>query len=237
MTFDDGPSAENTPRLLDMLKQRGIKATFFMVGENAAAYPQIVKRILAEGHEVGNHSWSHPLFSKMSEEAVRDQLKRTQDAIVAGCGTAPKVMRPPYGGFTERQRRWCYGEFGYKCILWDVDPLDWKYRNSARVESEILKHTVSGSIVLAHDIHKSTVDAMPATLDALAAKGFKFVTVSQLIAMDKPASAKPKAEPKAYGPGAETGSGTKAEAPAPKSATATPLTPTARPATPAPAAQ
>ncbi len=105
------------------------------------------------------------------------------------------LMRPPYGAFTERQQRWAIGEFGYKCILWDVDPLDWKVRNAAHVESEILKQTVAGSIVLSHDIHKTTIDAMPATLDALAAKGFKFVTVSELIAMDHPAPPKPKTGP------------------------------------------
>ncbi len=191
MTFDDGPHVQNTPRLLDMLKQRGIKATFFLVGECVAANPQIVKRIVAEGHEIGNHSWSHPLLSKMSDGSVADQLQKTQSAIVAACGITPKLMRPPYGGFTQRQQRWANGEYGYKCILWDVDPEDWKIRNAEHVQSVILKEATSGSIILSHDIHKTTVDAMPATLDALAAKGFKFVTVSELIAMDKPKPAKP----------------------------------------------
>src|SRR4051812_33784215 len=102
-------------------------------------------------------------------------------------------MRPPYGAFTARQQKWANGEFGYKCILWDVDPLDWKIRNAAHVESEILKHTVAGSIILSHDIHKTTIDAMPSTIDTLLGRGFKFVTVSQLIAMDKPAAPKTKA--------------------------------------------
>jgi peptidoglycan/xylan/chitin deacetylase (PgdA/CDA1 family) len=228
MTFDDGPHATNTPRLLDMLKQRGIKATFFMVGQCAAEYPAIVKRIAAEGHEVANHSWSHPQLTKLTDEGVKEQLKKTHDAIVAGCGVAPKVMRPPYGAFSERQRRWAAGEFGYKTILWDVDPLDWKVRNSAHVESEILKHTVNGSIILSHDIHKSTVDAMPDTLDKLTAKGFKFVTVSQLIAMDRPVAAKPKATPsvtkKSDGATIATSVEPSAQAsgPAPKAATPAP---------------
>jgi peptidoglycan/xylan/chitin deacetylase (PgdA/CDA1 family) len=196
MTFDDGPHAQNTPRLLDMLKQRNIKATFYLVGQCVKEYPQLVKRMVAEGHEVASHSWSHPLLSKMGDEAVRDQLQKTHDAIVQASGVAPKTMRPPYGGFTERQRKWAHGEFGYKVILWDVDPLDWKVRNAANVEREILQHTVPGSIILSHDIHKSTVDAMPSTLDALAAKGFKFVTVSELIAMDRPVPPKAKAAPK-----------------------------------------
>ncbi len=195
MTFDDGPHGANTPRLLDMLKQRKIHATFFMVGQCVTEFPDIVKRMVAEGHEVANHSWSHPQLSSMSDSAVRDQLQRTHDAIIAACGVTPKTMRPPFGAFTARQRAWAHGEWGYKCILWDVDPLDWKVRNASHVKNEILKAAVPGSIILAHDIHKTTIDAMPETLDALLAKGFKFVTVSELLAMDKPLPPKPKATP------------------------------------------
>ena len=226
MTFDDGPSAQNTPRLLDMLKQRKIHATFFMVGQCVVEFPDIVKRIVAEGHEVGNHSWSHPQLNKMSDASVHDQLQKTQDAIVQACGVAPKIMRPPYGAFTARQRAWANGTWGYKIILWDVDPLDWKIRNSDHVKAEILKQTQSGSITLSHDIHKTTVDAMPATLDALAAKGFKFVTVSELIAMDHPATPKPKGTPKPPAPKTET-----ADASTPAAAAPAPA------ATPAPAAK
>jgi peptidoglycan/xylan/chitin deacetylase (PgdA/CDA1 family) len=154
-----------------------------------------VKRMADEGHELANHSWSHPLLSKMSDQGVKDQLQRTHDAIVKATGIQPKTMRPPYGGFTERQRRWSHGELGYKTILWDVDPLDWKVRNAAHVEREILQRTVPGSIILTHDIHKSTVDAMPRTLDALLAKGFKFVTVTDLLAMDRPVPPRPRATP------------------------------------------
>jgi peptidoglycan/xylan/chitin deacetylase (PgdA/CDA1 family) len=195
MTFDDGPHVENTPRLLDLLKQRGIKATFFVVGQCAAEYPDIMKRIVAEGHEIANHSWSHPQLSKMGEGSVTDQLQRTHDVIEQTTGVAPTLMRPPYGAFTATQQAWANRKWGYKIILWDVDPLDWKVRNAEHVKSEILKQTVNGSIILSHDIHKSTVDAMPATLDGLAAKGFKFVTVTELLAMDKPVLPKPKATP------------------------------------------
>ena len=194
MTFDDGPHASNTPRLLDMLKQRSIKATFF-VGQCAQEYPAIMKRIVADGHEVANHSWSHPLLTKMGEGSVTDQIQKTHDAIVNTTGVAPKLMRPPYGGFTANQRAWANGKWGYKIILWDVDPLDWKVRNAEHVKSEILHHAVAGSIILSHDIHKSTIDAMPDTLDGLTGRGFKFVTVSELLAMDKPATPKPKLAP------------------------------------------
>ena len=195
ITFDDGPHAAHTPRLLDMLKQRNIKATFFVVGQCAQEYPAIMKRIVAEGHEVANHSWSHPLLSKMGEGSVTEQLQKTHDAIVDTTGVEPKLMRPPYGGFTPNQRAWANGKWGYKIIMWDVDPLDWKVRNAEHVKTAILRGSVAGSIVLAHDIHKSTVDAMPETLDGLIGRGFKFVTVSELLAMHKPAAPKPKPAP------------------------------------------
>jgi peptidoglycan/xylan/chitin deacetylase (PgdA/CDA1 family) len=199
LTFDDGPHGANTPRLLEMLKQRGIKATFFCVGECVAEFPEIAKRIVNEGHEIANHSWSHPQLSVMSESSVREQLEKTHQAIKQATGIEPKLFRPPYGAFTQRQRNWAHAVYGYRIILWDVDPLDWKIRNSAHVESEILKQTVPGSIILSHDIHKSTVDAMPATLDALIAKGYKFVTVSELLAMDKPVVPKAKSAPTTKG--------------------------------------
>ncbi len=196
MTFDDGPHATNTPKLLAMLKQRNIKATFFLVGECAKQYPEIVKRIVAEGHEIANHSWSHPNLAKLSDEALRSQLQRTQDAIVAACGVKPAIMRPPYGELTSRQRQWVNAEFGYKIILWDVDPLDWKIRNADHVAHEIIGHTHNGSIILSHDIHATTVAAMPETLDALLAKGFHFVKVSELLALEKSStSVEPSAPP------------------------------------------
>lgn len=191
MTFDDGPHAQHTPRLLDTLKQRGIKATFFVVGQNAAEYPDILKRIVAEGHELANHSYSHPLLASLGEGALRDQLDKTHQAVLSATGVHMKVMRPPYGALSEPQRRWTNSHFGYRVILWDVDPLDWKFRDAGRVESEILSRAKAGSIILSHDIHKTTVDAMPSTLDALTAKGFKFVTVSEILAMDRPAAPKP----------------------------------------------
>lgn len=196
LTFDDGPHGENTPRLLDMLKARHIKATFFVVGQCAQEFPQIMKRIVAEGHEVANHSWSHPQLTKMAEGSVTEQLQKTHDVILQTTGVAPKVLRPPYGAFTANQRSWANAKWGYKTILWDVDPLDWKVRNAEHVKTEILRHTVAGSIILSHDIHKSTVDAMPDVIDGLIGRGFQFVTVSELVAMDKPLPPKPKATPK-----------------------------------------
>lgn len=183
MTFDDGPSAKLTPKLLDLLAAHHIKATFFLIGENVAENPDIVAREVREGHEIANHSWSHPNLAKMSEEAVRSQLRRTDGAIKSATGVRPTLLRPPYGSITAREKRWIHDEFEYQIILWDVDPNDWKRPGPAVVRTRILKETRPGSIVLSHDIHPGTIEAMPSTFDALEAKGFKFVTVSELIRM------------------------------------------------------
>jgi peptidoglycan-N-acetylglucosamine deacetylase len=191
MTFDDGPSATLTPKLLDLLAAHHIKATFFVIGENVAEYPEIVARAAREGHEIASHSWSHPNFGKMSDEGIRSQLQRTDNAIKNAAGKRPTLMRPPYGSITARQKRWIHDDFGYRVILWDVDPLDWKRPGAAVVRNRILKETRPGSIVLAHDIHPGTIEAMPSTLDELEAKGFKFVTVSELIRIETPQTPRP----------------------------------------------
>jgi peptidoglycan-N-acetylglucosamine deacetylase len=183
MTFDDGPHATLTPKLLDLLAQKKIKVTFFVLGENVQRHPEILKRAAAEGHEIGNHSWSHPNLAKLSNEAVRSQLQRTDDVIAQAIGSHPKIMRPPYGELTPKQRQWVNSEFGYKVILWDVDPLDWKEPGPSIVAQRIIHETKPGSIMLSHDIHAQTITAMPATFDALVAKGFRFVTVSELLSL------------------------------------------------------
>ena len=191
MTFDDGPSATLTPKLLDLLAAHHIKATFFVIGENVAEHPEIVERAAREGHEIANHSWSHPNFGKMSDEGVRSQLWRTDDSIKNAIGARPTLLRPPYGSITARQKRWIHDEFGYQIILWDVDPYDWKRPGPSVVCTRILKETRPGSIVLSHDIHPGTIEAMPSTFDQLQARGFKFVTVSELIRMVAPRPSQP----------------------------------------------
>ena len=195
MTFDDGPSATLTPKLLDILAAHHIKVTFFVLGEMVAEHPEILARAAREGHEIASHSWSHPNLAKMSQEGVRSQLQRTDDEIKGAIGKRPTLFRPPYGSITERQKRWIHDEFGYDIILWDVDPLDWRRPGPAVVRNRILKETRPGSIVLSHDIHPGTIEAMPSTFDELEAKGFKFVTVSELLGMATPVTPHPKAEP------------------------------------------
>lgn len=195
MTFDDGPSATLTPKLLDLLATHHIKATFFVIGENVVEHPEIVARAAREGHEIANHSWSHPNLGKMSDDSVRRQLRQTDDAIKNATGKRPTLMRPPYGSITAREKRWIHDEFGYDIILWDVDPYDWKRPGPAVVRARILKETRPGSIVLSHDIHPGTIEAMPSTFDELEAKGFKFVTVSELIKMAAARASHPSPQP------------------------------------------
>lgn len=199
LTFDDGPNQKLTPRLLDLLAENHIHVTFFVVGENAAEYPEILQRAVREGHDIGNHTWSHPNLAKMSDENVRSQIKRTEEAITNAIGSRPTLFRPPYGSVTAHQKRFIHDELGYEIILWEVDPLDWKNPGPNVVTSRILKETRPGSIVLAHDIHAQTIQAMPATLTELEAKGFKFVTVSQLLKLQTPT---PPPTPKPVAPAA-----------------------------------
>ncbi|HYY24541.1 MAG TPA: polysaccharide deacetylase family protein [Candidatus Udaeobacter sp.] len=218
ITFDDGPSAALTPKLLDLLAAHHIKATFFVIGENVAEHPEIVARAAREGHEIANHSWSHPNLGKMSDESVRRQLQQTDDAIKNATGKRPTLMRPPYGSITAREKRWIHDEFGYDIILWDVDPYDWKRPGPAVVRARILKETRPGSIVLSHDIHPGTIEAMPSTFDELEAKGFKFVTVSELIGMAVAQPSHSTSQPRENVPESAMGS----PSPAPPSPAASP---------------
>jgi len=233
ITFDDGPHPQFTPRLLDMLKERHIKATFFLIGKSAATWPDVVKRIVAEGHEVANHTWTHPQLNHMSEARVMDELQTTHDAIVMACGVVPLLYRPPYGAVTLSQRKAIHERFGYPTILWDVDPEDWRApRSIAKVHDRLLTQTRSGSIILCHDIHQPTVDAMPSTLDDLKAKGYQFCTVTQLINLDVE-TAKQAAAAAALVP-AQAAPATPA---APVPATVPSTEPPAKPAPPSPGAE
>jgi len=196
LTFDDGPHATLTPKLLDVLKEKGVKATFYVLGQCVDANPAVLQRAAEEGHEIGNHSFDHKAFTKAGAAGVSSQIEKTNAAIEAVTGKKPATVRPPYGATNASINKRLNDEFGLKVIMWDVDPLDWKVRNASHVTSEILKNTKPGSIVLAHDIHPSTIAAMSATIDGLKEKGFQFVTVSELLAMDRPQLAKASPLPK-----------------------------------------
>lgn len=205
MTFDDGPHPTLTPKLLDMLKERHIHVTFFVLGQLVKEHPEIVQRAVAEGHEIGNHSWDHKALNKLGPDGLQHEIVDTSAAVKEATGKSPAILRPPYGATSPRLSHAIEKDFGMKVILWSVDPDDWKDPGASVVESRILNGwkesagTKPGAIILSHDIHKGTVEAMPATLDALIAKGYKFVTVSELLAMESktpaPANAPVSATP------------------------------------------
>ncbi len=190
LTFDDGPSPDSTPKLLKILAERNIKATFFVLGTHATANPDILRAQIAAGHEVGNHSWNHPQLTKIPLAAADKQIEDTSAAIQNATGVKPIYLRPPYGSMNPALQHHIWEKYGISTIYWSVDPLDWKIRDSQSVYDQIMKQVKPGAIVLAHDIHPTTVAAMPRLLDALIAKGYKFVTVSELIALEKPAAPK-----------------------------------------------
>lgn len=181
LTFDDGPDGRHTPRLLDILAEHKAKATFYLVGRAAAYRPDIVERIVQEGHEVGNHSWSHPILSNYSRTAIEKEILSTNNAIFNASGVVPKTFRPPYGAFEMHQRFTLMHDLHMPTVLWSVDPEDWRYPGQQYITDFITRRSRPGSIVLTHDIHGPTVRSFSKTLDNLIARGFQFATISELI--------------------------------------------------------
>jgi peptidoglycan/xylan/chitin deacetylase (PgdA/CDA1 family) len=181
MTFDDGPHHSLTPQLLDILAQRQIRATFYVIGSRVARQPELTRRIAAAGHEIGNHTWSHPSLSGLSDAGVLSELDRTSQAIFDAVGRPPVTMRPPYGNLHSRQRVMVHRERNLPTVLWSVDPEDWRRPGPGVVASRIVNASHPGAVILAHDIIGATVRAMPAALDWLIARGYRFTTVSELM--------------------------------------------------------
>ena len=181
MTFDDGPHPTLTPILLDMLAARGIKATFYLIGSMVAAYPDVARRIVAEGHDVGNHTWRHPFLTSLGDHAVLREIERTNDAIWQATRTIAPTMRPPYGAIDARLSRLIHDRFNLPTVMWSVDTQDWRRPGSSVVASRVVAGAVPGAIILAHDIHEATVRAMPAALDGVTERGLIPVTMSELL--------------------------------------------------------
>jgi peptidoglycan/xylan/chitin deacetylase (PgdA/CDA1 family) len=178
LTFDDGP-AEVTARLLDILGEHGARATFFLVGRNVREFPRLVRREAAEGHELANHTDTHANLRQLSHRQILAELRRAQSAIRRTTGVTPRLMRPPYGA-TDGRVAAVSARMKLAQVLWSLDPLDWRHRNAKKVERSVVTGVRKNSIVLLHDIHPSTVEAMPGILRRLAARGYFFVTVSEL---------------------------------------------------------
>ena len=189
LRFSDGPHEKNTPRLLDILKAEGVTATFFCVGTNVERYPEIIRRMAAEGHEIGNHTWTHPACAKLTDEKLREEVRRAQEAIREITGKAPGVFKPPYGSITRPQAELLRKEFGLITTLWSLDPMDWKTKNAAKTEAAVIEGVRPGAFVLIHDIHSTSVDAVPGILRRLKSDGWKFMTVSAIMAHGKPVEA------------------------------------------------
>lgn len=183
LTFDDGPSA-HTPRLLNIFKTHGGKGTFFVVGNLLDRNKSTLTRMADEGHEIGSHSWGHASLNKLSLESVQSDLLKTHNKIYEITGIAPKLMRPPYGAYndTVKYAAYCCNE---AIVTWSVDTIDWKTKNANAVYKSVMNSARDGAIILCHDLHSTTVDAMERVIPDLIAKGYQLVTVSQLLKYKK----------------------------------------------------
>lgn len=180
LTFDDGPSSSVTPRVLDTLKEYDAKATFYMLGQNAANFPDVARRVADEGHEIANHSISHANLKAVSAERVKKEIIEATDQIEKATGVKPNSFRPPYGNYNQTVIDNATA-VEQPIIMWSVDTLDWQSRNANAVFEKVRHNTRSGSIVLMHDIHQTTADALPQIMEYLSTEGFEFVTVSELL--------------------------------------------------------
>lgn len=177
LTFDDGPRSDTTTRLLDGLLTRGASATFFLVGEQIAGNEDLVRRMRDEGHQVGNHSWSHMMLKGQSNAVVDREIGKTDALLKEVLGDGTYWVRPPYGLLNESQKK----RFIVPLVHWSVDPEDWKLRDTAKDVQAVLKKVRPGDIILMHDSVPETVDAALEIVDTLQAQGYTFVTVEELL--------------------------------------------------------
>ncbi len=180
LTFDDGPSGRYTDRLLDGLKERGAKATFLLCGYRVKEYPAQTQRIVDEGHEVGNHGYSHKNMQELGRRRIAQEILDTEALLPEGCQV--RFLRPPGGCCSDGVRQ--VAEARNLAILnWSVDPKDWAVQNPAAIEQAVVKHVSDGDVILLHDMSDSSVTAALHIIDQLAAQGYQFVTASQLAAL------------------------------------------------------
>lgn len=177
LTFDDGPHKTNTPALLDGLKARGAKATFYTLGKNVSYYPEIAQRTYEEGHELDCHSWDHPDLQTLDDDEIYAQVEDSMQVLDSICGeNADYTFRPPYGSTNPHVRE----QIPYPLIFWSIDTEDWKHRDADYVADFIIEHAYDGAIILCHDIHETSIPGALKAVDALQAEGYEFVTVREL---------------------------------------------------------
>ena len=189
LTFDDGPGPY-TAQLLDILDQHGAKATFFLIGSKVSAQADVLRRMHSRGHQLGNHSWSHPELPKLPVGQIAGEIDRTNDAIKQATGVTPAILRPPYGAVNSAVLEQLRLR-GMSSILWSVDTRDWADRNSDIVCSRAVAGAHPGAIILMHDIHQTSVNAVPCILNALKQQGYSFVTVQGLLGNMAPGAGYP----------------------------------------------
>ena len=177
LTFDDGPKRGTTDVLLDGLRERGVSATFFLIGSQMAANRDLVARMAAEGHQVGNHTWSHARLQGVGIAVIEAELSRTDELLTAILGEGEDWVRPPYG----QLETWERPLVDVPLVQWNVDTRDWESRDAEKVLAAILEAVEPGSIILLHDIYQPSVEAALEIVDRLQAKGYWFVTVEELL--------------------------------------------------------
>lgn len=177
LTFDDGPNPKYTPQLLDGLRERGIQASFFLIGKNIPGNEDIVRQMQADGHLIGNHSNTHAQLTKETAELACQEIEETNQIIYQVTGQLPSYIRPPFGSWSEELE--CMVPM--TVVLWNVDPLDWKVQNKKKVVNHIISKVKNNSIILMHDSYPTTVQAALEVIDMLSAKGYTFVTVDEMM--------------------------------------------------------
>lgn len=186
LTFDDGPGP-HTARLVKILAKHEVKATFFMLGQQVRSFPREAALVARAGHEIASHTWDHRDLTSLTPSRIAAELSSTASAIKQRTGKKVSLLRPPYGAFNADVRK-AAKKAGLPLVLWDVDTLDWKTRNAKKTVAAAVKNARRGSIILMHDIHPSSVTATGQIIAKLKKKGYRFVTVSQLIGTPKPGS-------------------------------------------------
>lgn len=179
LTFDDGPSSVTTPRLLDILKNNDVCATFFTLGSAAERNPEIIQREKSECHEVGTHTISHAQLNKLSAAGVREEIGGSEGILKGITGENPRVLRPPYGAVNGTVQN----VSNLPLILWSVDTLDWKYKETESIMGYTLEQVYDGGIILMHDIHETSVDAVETLVKTLRSEGYEFATIDELAAL------------------------------------------------------
>lgn len=177
LTYDDGPSPGVTEHILKELAQRDLTATFFMIGNKVKAYPALAREVAAAGHELANHTYTHPTLSKLDNTRVVEEIRKCQDIIGEVTGKNPSWFRPPYGAFRRNQGHMPRKE-DLGVAYWSVDPRDWSRPGTSSIINHVTSHAHAGSIILLHDLHRQTADATPAILDALQEKDFFLTPMS-----------------------------------------------------------